>query len=368
MTLYGDFIDCQGLTRLQKGLASHSILVLASESFFEFVIHSDCAAGNGYAEFTAGNRRSPKVPGHSKARFLESLRQEFTRSELSNETSAIFFTIHFSERGTRTMSLSINNNVASLTAQNNLNKTSSMLSKSLERLSSGLKINRGADGPAALVISEQQRAQITGLQTAIANTSKAVSMVQTTEGALNEVNGLLVKIRSLALDSANSAVNDAPALAANQAEVATALATIDRIANNTQFGSKKLLDGSLGATVSRSNVANASNIQSQLTTGLANVPLADGNYQLKITTAFVPAAAAVVATSASTITNTAGAAGTFFNTAAPGVAATSSSGIAVTAGVAGEFFNVGAFNNRINAMQTRIEQLERELDEARARR
>src|SRR5882724_6828925 len=112
------------------------------------------------------------------------------------------------------MSLSITNNVASLTAQNNLSKTSSMLSKSLERLSSGLKINRGADGPAALVISEQQRAQIAGLQTAIDNTSKAVSMVQTTEGALNELNSLLVKIRSLALDSANTGVNDSNALAA----------------------------------------------------------------------------------------------------------------------------------------------------------
>src|SRR5438445_9382761 len=144
------------------------------------------------------------------------------------------------------MSLSVINNVASLNAQANLNRTSSMLSKSLERLSSGLKINRGADGPAALVMSEEQRAQIAGLQTAINNTSKAVSMVQTTEGALNEVNTLLVKIRSLALDSANSGVNDSNALAANQAEVANALATIDRIAVNTQFGTKKILDGSAG--------------------------------------------------------------------------------------------------------------------------
>src|SRR4051812_24996261 len=123
------------------------------------------------------------------------------------------------------MSLTIANNVASLTAQHNLNKTNNMLSKSLERLSSGLKINRGADGPAALVISEQQRAQIAGLRTAIDNTSKAVSMVQTTEGALNEVNDLLIKVRSLALDSANTGVNDTNALAANQAEVTNALAT-----------------------------------------------------------------------------------------------------------------------------------------------
>lgn len=144
------------------------------------------------------------------------------------------------------MGLAITNNVASLTAQNNLSRTSNMLSKSLERLSSGLKINRGADGPAALVISEQQRAQIAGLQTAIANTSKAVSMVQTTEGALNELNSLLVKVRSLALDSANTGVNDSNALAANQAEVSNALETIDRIAVNTQFGTKKVLDGSAG--------------------------------------------------------------------------------------------------------------------------
>src|SRR6267142_2524104 len=106
------------------------------------------------------------------------------------------------------MSLSITNNIASLTAQNNLTKTSSALSKSLERLSSGLKVNRGADGPAALVISERLRAQIGGLKTALDNTNKAVSLVQTGEGALNEINTLLGKARSLALDSANGGVND----------------------------------------------------------------------------------------------------------------------------------------------------------------
>jgi flagellin len=236
------------------------------------------------------------------------------------------------------MGLSITNNVMSLTAQSNLNRTTGMLSKSLERLSSGLKINRGADGPAALVISEQQRAQIAGLQTAINNTSKAASMVQTTEGALNEVNSLLVKIRSLALDSANSGVNDTTSLAANQAEVVNALASIDRIATNTQFGSKKLLDGTLGAIVAHDDVANVK-IESQLTTGLNSVALADGDYKLKITTAFVPAADAVKATSTDTLTNTGGAAGTFFNTAAPGSEAASASTITVTAGAGTDFFN-----------------------------
>ena len=210
---------------------------------------------------------------------------------------------HLELRENLGMGLSINNNVSSLTAQHNLNRTSSMLSKSLERLSSGLKINRGADGPAALVISEQQRAQIAGLNAAIDNTSKAFAMVQTTEGALNEINSLLVKIRSLALDSANTGVNDATALAANQAEVANALATIDRIANTTQFGSKKVLDGTLApATVTRTDDANA-NIESRITTGLANVDLADGDYKLKITTAFVPAVPAVAASSVSGLTS-----------------------------------------------------------------
>ena len=144
------------------------------------------------------------------------------------------------------MALTIANNSLSLTAQSNLGRSSRAMKRSLERLSSGFKINRGADGPAALVISEKQRLQISGLKTAIANSEKAGSLVQTAEGALNEINSLLVKVRSLALDSANAGVNDDDALAANQAEIDNALDTIDRIAENTQFTTKKLLDGSSG--------------------------------------------------------------------------------------------------------------------------
>jgi len=151
------------------------------------------------------------------------------------------------------MSLTIANNISSLNAQNNLSRSSSALATSVERLSSGLKVNKGADGPAALVISEKQRAQIAGLQQAIENSDKAVSLVQTAEGALGEINDLLVKVRSLALDSANAGVNDADALAANQAEINNALDTIDRIASNTQFGTKKLLDGSAGISGSSSD-------------------------------------------------------------------------------------------------------------------
>ena len=144
------------------------------------------------------------------------------------------------------MSFSLANNVSSLTARNNLGRSSRALDRSLERLSSGFKVNRGADGPAALVISEKQRAQIAGLSQAIDNAEKAISLVQTAEGALSEVNSLLVKIRSLALDSANAGVNDVDAMRANQQEISNALDTIRRIGENTQFGIKRLLDGSNG--------------------------------------------------------------------------------------------------------------------------
>ena len=175
------------------------------------------------------------------------------------------------------MSLVVANNVSSLTAQNNLSRSSSALSKSLERLSSGFKVNRGADGPAALVISEKQRAQIAGLEKAIENSSKAVSVVQTAEGALNEINNLLVKVRSLALDSANAGVNDADAVAANQAEIDNALDTINRIANNTQFANKKLLNGEAGIS--------GTTTDADVTFLKASSATSAGTYAVEVTTA-----------------------------------------------------------------------------------
>jgi flagellin len=174
------------------------------------------------------------------------------------------------------MSLSLINNISSLTAQNNLNRTSNSLNTSLERLSSGLKINRGADGPAALVTSQEQQAQISGLQTAIANTTTAVSVVQTAEGGLNEVNSLLLKIRGLAVDSANSGAKDANSLAANQAEISNALATINSISNSTQFGSKQLLDGSNAASATTNNA---------LATAAASGTITSGTYGVNVTSA-----------------------------------------------------------------------------------
>jgi flagellin len=142
------------------------------------------------------------------------------------------------------MSLRINNNVESLNAHRHLINNDKQLSKSIERLSSGQKINRGADSPASLVISEGMRAQIGSLQQAADNNEAAISLVQTAEGALNEVSKLLVDMRQRAVSAANLGINDQNSVNASQKEIENALEAIDRISNNTQFGSKNLLDGS----------------------------------------------------------------------------------------------------------------------------
>ncbi|MGK0289612.1 MAG: flagellin [bacterium] len=145
------------------------------------------------------------------------------------------------------MGLRINHNISSLNAHRNLTNADRAASKSMEKLSSGLKINRAADGPAALVVSETMRAQVAGLNQAVDNSETAVTMVQTAEAALNEVNNLLTGMRQLAIHASNDGANDEIMLAADQAEIANAIETVDRISQNTQFGTKKLLDGSRGA-------------------------------------------------------------------------------------------------------------------------
>ena len=145
------------------------------------------------------------------------------------------------------MVLRINQNIAALNSQRQLLVNSRALTKSLEKLSSGLRVNRAADGPAKLIISEQMRAQIKGINQAVDNSETAIGMVQTTEAALTEVTNLLVNMRQLAIASANEGANDANMLEANQLELENSLNTIDRITANAQFGVKKLLDGSTGA-------------------------------------------------------------------------------------------------------------------------
>ena len=146
------------------------------------------------------------------------------------------------------MSLRINNNISALNGHRNLLQNNMAVGKSLERLSSGLRINTAADDAAGLVISEQMRAQLSGLNQAIDNSETAVAMVQTAEGALDEVNSLLTKARELALHAANEGVNDTNQLLADQAELDNVIQSISRISEFTQFGTKKLLDGSLNGT------------------------------------------------------------------------------------------------------------------------
>ena len=153
------------------------------------------------------------------------------------------------------MSLSINNNITALNAWRNLKTTDSRMSKTMEKLSSGLRINRAADDPAGLVISEKMRAQLVGLDAAVKNSEKAINMIQTAEAALDQVQKLLDKMRQLALDSANSGVNDSAMLQANQDELDEAIASVTRIAKYTQFGTKKLLNGSLGTTFTEDSSA-----------------------------------------------------------------------------------------------------------------
>jgi len=144
---------------------------------------------------------------------------------------------------------------------------------SMEKLSSGYRINRASDDPAGLVISEQFRAQIAGLNRAISNSEGSMNMIQTAEGALNEINSLLVAMRELAIHAANEGFNDANQLAADQAEIDNAIATIDRIAANTQFGTKKLLDGTKAniATITTSNSTGLTVVESGLSTGTHSI-------------------------------------------------------------------------------------------------
>jgi len=144
------------------------------------------------------------------------------------------------------MALTVNTNIASLTAQRNLTGSQDMLSTSLERLSSGLRINSAKDDAAGLSISSRFEAQIRGLNQGIRNANDGISLTQTAEGALSEVSGNLQRIRELAVQSAN-ATNSSADRATLQAEVTALVSEIDRVATQTTFNNIKLLDGSFNA-------------------------------------------------------------------------------------------------------------------------
>ena len=142
----------------------------------------------------------------------------------------------------------INTNIMSLNSQRNLNTSQEALQVSLQRLSSGLRINSAKDDAAGLAISERFTSQIRGLNQAVRNANDGISLAQTAEGALAESGNILQRVRELAVQSAN-ATNSASDRQALQAEVGQLVQELDRIAKNTEFNGQKLLDGTFGTAV-----------------------------------------------------------------------------------------------------------------------
>ena len=145
------------------------------------------------------------------------------------------------------MALTVNTNVASLNTQRNLNSSSNALATSLQRLSTGSRINSAKDDAAGLQIANRLTSQINGMGVAVKNSNDGISMAQTAEGALEQSTTILQRMRDLSLQSANGSNSPEERKALSQ-EVNELKKELDRIANTTSFGGKKLLDGSLGTT------------------------------------------------------------------------------------------------------------------------
>ena len=163
------------------------------------------------------------------------------------------------------MAQSINTNVASLNAQRNLNRSQGLLNQSLERLSTGLRINSAKDDAAGLAISERFTTQIRGINQAVRNASDGISLAQTSESALGELTNNLQRIRELAVQSVN-ATNSASDRAALNAEVTERIAEVDRIAKQTSFNGVKVLDGSFGTATFQVGANVGENISVSLNT------------------------------------------------------------------------------------------------------
>jgi flagellin len=139
----------------------------------------------------------------------------------------------------------INTNVSALIAQQGLSASQGELNTALQRLSTGLQINSGADDPAGLIVSNQLQSEIAGINQGINNSTQANNVIATAEGALSEVSSLLLDIQGLIVQSANSGAESSSEIAANQLQVDSAVQSITRIADSTTFAGQHLIDGSL---------------------------------------------------------------------------------------------------------------------------
>lgn len=180
------------------------------------------------------------------------------------------------------MSFRINTNSVATNALYNLNQTGEGLAQSIQRLSTGLRINNGADDPAGLIISEKYKAQITGLGAAIQNSQNGVNFAKTADGALSEVSNLLNTARGLAVSASNSGTLSSSQLAADQSQLKAIVDSVNRISQNTAFGSKKLLDGSAGNS---STVSDPTKISTVTVGGKFNGAAlsAGGDFQVNVT-------------------------------------------------------------------------------------
>lgn len=169
------------------------------------------------------------------------------------------------------MSLIISHNTSALNTHRNLTLSGGSMAKSIEKLSSGYKINVGADDPSGLIISEQLRSQMSGLERAVRNSSEAHNLIGIAEGALNEMNTILKKMRALAIHAANSGVTSPEQVAADQAEMDSGIETLNRIANTTRYSDQYLLNGSKQLVYDVTTVVNEPTDHALLDTTLSRV-------------------------------------------------------------------------------------------------
>jgi len=223
------------------------------------------------------------------------------------------------------MGLSINQNIAAINSYRNLSNTQNDMSKSLEKLSSGFRINRAADDAAGLAISEGLRSQVGGLKVAARNAQDGISVVQTAEGALTETHAILQRLRDLSVQGANDS-NNKDARDNITAEANNLISELDRMAKSTNFNGTKLLNGDIdgaGGTTLTFQVGADGNVDSAITVDLEKANVASIAEALT-GTAGAPGAPTVDARTNATIADGA-------NMVINGVTITNNSGAAITA-------------------------------------
>jgi flagellin len=182
---------------------------------------------------------------------------------------------HTAEEATD-MAMIINTNVSALNAQRNLSNTSAKMSKNLEKLSSGLRINRAADDAAGLAISEKMRSQIRGMQQGQRNAQDGVSMLQTAEGALGEVHNILQRVRELSVQAGNTTLSSSDRTAIGE-EMVALKSEVDNIAQRTRFNGLDLLNGSLATTLSGGTAAAVTATENAATVSVSSIDVGEAD-------------------------------------------------------------------------------------------